>query len=126
MLKHGVSCRYYDTFSQQVSTNGLISFINEFSSYIPEPLSNFFPFPIIAPLWMDLNPVDAGLVYYRTTMNASILERVVEMITDINSNYSDYRPSLAVIVTWDDVPLISNHFKRVSIINIILTLIVYK
>ena len=83
---------------------------------LPESLSvgSAVPYSLITPLWIDLITTDAGSIYYRTTENASILDKVVEMITDVNSNYSDYQPSLAVIVTWDDVPLFSDSSKHVS------------
>ena len=104
----------------QVSTNGLISFRNPFSSYNPISFSrNFTNFrdPIIAPFWAYLISEDSvSSIYYRTTNDSAILDRIVNIITGFNQNFSDYQPSLAIIVTWEDVLLISERPLQVSIL----------
>ena len=56
--------------------------------------------PIIAPLWAEYSN---GTIFYRSTIESNVLKHEVEMITDINSNFTDYQPSLAVVVTWDSM-----------------------
>ena len=81
----------------QISTNGLLSFEEGFDSYIA---AQFLSVPIIAPLWADFNFRDAGTIYYRVTTDDSILDAVVEYIGDRNKNYDEFRPTMAVVVTW--------------------------
>ena len=61
---------------------------------------NDFSDPIVAPLWADYN---SGSIFHRSITNSSIINHLTRMIVDINSNYSDYQPTLAVVVTWDSV-----------------------
>ena len=90
----------------QISTNGLISFdsnVKNFQSYI---VPHDFPrrsrpyLPLIAPLWADFNFRDSGNIYYRLTADSESLETVADVITRLNPNYSHFRPTLAVVVTW--------------------------
>ena len=90
----------------QVSTNGLI--------YFRSPRTCNFPcteFPVIAPLWTDLNFAFTGSIYYRVAEDFETLDRVVEMLTDVNLELSDFRPTLAIIVTWFE----SSHFSLPSV-----------
>ena len=74
-----------------------------------------FSDPIIAPFWTYLVPEDS--VYYRTTNDTFIMERIVNIITTgLNQNFSDYQPSLAIIVTWEDVSHLYERSLRVSIL----------
>lgn len=88
--------------SSQISTNGLVSFEGALNHHIP---TNFprrtGPFvPLIAPLWADFNFRDAGRIYYRVTNDSSTLDAVAEAISDTNDLYAEYKPTLAVVVTW--------------------------
>ena len=61
--------------------------------------------PVIAPVWADLDFRFEGLIYYRSSQDPDILDRVGGMITDVNPRLSDYTPTLAVVVTWFDAML---------------------
>ena len=39
-------------------------------------------------------------MYYRVTTDDSILDAIVEYIEDRNKNYDEFRPTMAVVVTW--------------------------
>lgn len=71
------------------------------------PFSSYFTQisdPLLAPLWADFITLqETGSIFYRTTTNNSILHHVTEIIRDANSNYSDYQPQAATVVTWADV-----------------------
>ena len=54
----------------------------------------------MAPLWVDIEFITSGAIYFRVTRAPDTLYRVVKMITDLNPALSDYRPTQAVIVTW--------------------------
>ena len=72
--------------------------------------------PIIAPFWTDLIPeASVGSIYYRTTNDKLILDRIVNITTGFNQNFSNYQPSLAIIVTWEDVSPFSERSIQVSI-----------
>ena len=89
-----------------MSTNGLISFRNPFSSFSPEPFTQSFAQfndPIIAPLWGDFTnfEVSGSNVFSRVTNSQETLEMVATQLRTVNQDFTDYNPSLAVIVTWD-------------------------
>ncbi len=124
MLWLVVLCPEIHFIYSQVSTNGLISFQNEFSY---SPYSNYSdPFlpPLISPLWTDFNASISGSIYYRTTNNSLVLERIRNVLTEQNSTFVDYAPSLAFIVTWDRIPLSYDPSSIVSSIYYIITWVV--
>ncbi len=109
------SCTLYYYF--QVSTNGLISFRNECSSFSSSPFSSYSPGffrPLIAPLWTDFDPSRSGFIYYRTTNDSLVLERICNVLFEKNDTFVDYAPSLAFIVTWDKIPLFHDESLIVS------------
>ena len=82
----------------KVSTNGLVSFENEFTSHLvtafPRTVSPFVP--IVAPFWADFNFRKAGSIYYRATSDNFTLN----LLSDIILYFKGYSPTLSVIVTW--------------------------
>ncbi len=86
----------------QMSTNGLISFNDPFLSHIvmPFPRSSAPLLPLIAPLWSDFNFRETGTLYYRVTNDSTILNRISQEIEILNSDFTSYQPTQAVIVTW--------------------------
>ena len=56
--------------------------------------------PLVAPLWADFNFRDSGTIFYRVTTDNSTLEAVIGVIRSLNSNYSNFKPTMAVVVTW--------------------------
>lgn len=79
-----------------------MSFEAGFSSYQVEafPRQNLPLLPLIAPLWADFNFRDSGNVFYRIDTNMDTLDRVAEIIANSNPIYGDFRPTMAVVVTW--------------------------
>lgn len=89
----------------QISTNGLISFdgnINQFRSYAVSSFPRRSPpyLSLMAPLWADFNFRDYGTIFYRVATDDKTLEAVTSIIMNLNSNYSKFRPTMAVVVTW--------------------------
>ena len=78
-----------------------MTFQEEFSFHKPTifPLMNE-DIPLVAALWADFSFTTEGVVYSRVTDDPSMLNQVVDMITDANPALSSYEPKLAVIVTW--------------------------
>jgi len=101
-----------------VSTNGLISFRSPFNSPKSQTFTQTFSVfldPIIAPSWADLIANPRGSVFFRSTDDPAILNRIKEMITSANSNFSSYEPTLAVIVTWSEIIQLSMPFSLVCL-----------
>ena len=69
--------------------------------------------PLIAPLWVEYVTRPGLRVLHRVTEDPETLELVARMISERNSELSDYQPSLAVIVTLEN-PRISLHGGNVS------------
>lgn len=87
----------------KVSTNGFISLGGEFitDSFDVRPFSSIdLPYPMIAPLWADFNFREEGAIFYRVTNDSSVLIEVAKRVANHNSNYTDYVPREAVIITW--------------------------
>ncbi len=101
-----------------MSTNGLLSFNEEFSSHIvmPFPRSSAPLLPLIAPLWSDFNFRETGTLYYRVTDDNKILNRISREIAILNSDFTSYQPTQAVIVTWFRATSNRNDIDEVIII----------
>lgn len=85
----------------QASTNGVVSFREPFTSYMPETLPRISMFlPLLAVLWTDFDFSASGSVYHRQADDPETLSQVRTMITDVNPGLSDYQPTLAVLITW--------------------------
>ena len=93
----------------QVSTNGILSLGQEYSSHIPSTPN----IPIIAPLWVDLDFRSGGTIYYRITDDLSTLNLIGERIRDGNEELRDYTPTQAVVVTWFKSPAFNNNISMV-------------
>lgn len=81
------------------------------STVSPEPFTRFFTGsfdPMIALLWGMYSNFREIQVFYRQTNNTEVIDRLARMINGIDPGSEDYRPTLAVIVTWQfDAPLFS-------------------
>ena len=85
----------------QVSTIGLISLRNPFNWFFGEQFDD----PIIAPLWGDFVNLEqlGSNVFSRVTNSQETLEMVATQLRTVNQDFTDYNPTLAVIVTWDRI-----------------------
>ena len=104
----------------QISTNGLILF--DYDDQFKSHAINFMfprlgaPFiPIIAPLWVDLNFRDYGTIFYRVTRDESILNVIP---SSLHPDYLEFRPTLAVVVTWFQSKLLRNDVQ-VSYVSLV-------
>ena len=85
---------------------GIFSFRRPFdyTSKSPGPFTRLFTGsfdPVIAPLWATYFE-DQGNVSYRSTNNSNVLDQFTRMITDADSGIGDYKPTLAIILTWKE------------------------
>ena len=110
-----------------MSTNGLISFKEKFTSHIAMEFPRTSPplLPLIAPLWADFNFREAGSIYYRVTNDSDTLKKITLDISNQNSDFVAYTPTLAVVMTWFEARLFQFEDFRVIISIIILYTIIY-
>ena len=87
----------------QVNLNGVLSFKEKFNVPHPQP----FPYKslaLISPYWGNFDTSRNGDVYYQTTNDSTLLNRVQYQLQSIFTSAQDFSPSYLVIVTWDKVP----------------------
>ena len=102
-----------------MSTNGYVLF-GALSNSLR--VSSFSLSPVIAPFWEDFDFRSSGTVYYRTSQDDGILNKVAEVIATENDDFSSYRPTQCVVVTWSEaLPLLftgNSVSKHVELNNI--------
>ena len=64
---------------------------------------------VIAPYWADVDTTGTGVVWFRETSNASLLNRVRRDIQDAFVNQRFFEPTTLFIATWDHVGYFFNH-----------------
>ena len=69
--------------------------------------------PLIAPLWADFDFRENGNIFYRVSKDCSLLEAVAEAVALENPAYINFRPKLAVVVTWFQ----SHFFTREDVVS---------
>lgn len=89
-----------------MSTNGFVLFGAPPNSLHASSFSAS-PVPVIAQFWEDFDFRDSGTVYYRTSQDDTILDNVALVIAAENDDFSSYRPTQCVIVTWSEAILFS-------------------
>ena len=87
----------------QVNNNGDITFENPLRQYT----SNRFPIngshKIIAPFWTDINTLNGGSLWYRTTKDKTVLQQGSNETRTLFPEFTDFSASWMMIVTWKDV-----------------------
>ncbi|XP_078317936.1 uncharacterized protein LOC144620594 isoform X2 [Crassostrea virginica] len=58
---------------------------------------------IIAPFWTQINTTDGGYLWYRTSMDNTILRRGTNEIRSFSSGMFQFSATLIVVVTWENV-----------------------
>ena len=89
----------------QVFVRGLLSFREPFTA-AENPgqfiVTRLFTNPFIAPLWTTDYKLanEIRQISYRSTNNTEVLDRLSWMINREDLGISNYRPTLAIILTW--------------------------
>ena len=107
--KHTLSSLLWYSLPSQVSSNGLVSLDQEYSSWWPVP----FPYgrsrvPVLAPLWMDFDfrgSLLTSRIYhnvYDMTDGETLLERAVLDEFDDRLADSGFQAMWLMVVTWRD------------------------
>ena len=104
----------FNDSGSQVNTNGILSFRSQYLQYIPEMFLST-GFPLIAPFWNDIDIRRFGNIFYRTTSNATLLQRARDQLQELFPSSGNFTPTALFIVTWDRVaqygggPQVSTH-----------------
>ena len=94
-----------------MNNNGLLSFLKGVSQFS----SRRFPLPdgkLIAPFWADVDTTRTGIVWYRSTTEADLLGRFIDMVARLQ-NQDSFTPSYLFIVTWDHVGYFFENIDKV-------------
>ena len=86
----------------QINSNGVLSFVQRFTSCCPPRDFPRGPPPLIAPFWHDFNPSNGGTISYRLTNDPQLLQLVHDNIQNFLS-VDDFFPTILFITTWDRV-----------------------
>ncbi|KAJ8300970.1 hypothetical protein KUTeg_022489 [Tegillarca granosa] len=91
-----------------VNNNGIITFDSKLQEYKPQsfpPATESENRPIIAPFWadVDIQRIPNGSVYYRQTINATLLKRASEEIRNYFISQRLFTATWMFVVTWEDV-----------------------
>ncbi|KAL0266614.1 UNVERIFIED_CONTAM: hypothetical protein PYX00_009108 [Menopon gallinae] len=94
---------FYDEqyYSIYINSNGILSFLTEISTFfnIQFPLD----YPVIAPLYSNVDIRGSGSVYYRESQEPEVLERATETVRNAFSDARDFQARSVLLVTWEDV-----------------------
>nr|CAD7200894.1 unnamed protein product [Timema douglasi] len=102
----------------QVNSNGLLSFLTEIPSFfnIQFPLD----YPVIAPLYTNVDTRGSGTVYYRETQDPSLLERASDAVRESFSSAADFTATSLFIATWDNVGYYNRGSDKVNTFQVVI------
>ena len=96
-----------------VSTNGLISFGQDYTSASSggSSFNGVSSPPIVAPFWDDININDGGTIYYRQEFDPFIISLVNDEIRSLYpADFPEFQASLVFVATWYRVAAYSFDF----------------
>jgi len=97
----------------QINDNGIISFNDRYNARTPLPLPlSGFPM-IIAPYWADVDTREIGQVFYRQTIDPSLLARATSEIRAAFPDSQNLTIQNLLIATWSRVGYYSRNFDKV-------------
>nr|CAD7444676.1 unnamed protein product [Timema bartmani] len=101
-----------------VNSNGLLSFLTEIPSFfnIQFPLD----YPVIAPLYTNVDTRGSGTVYYRETQDPSLLERASDAVRESFSSAADFTATSLFIATWDNVGYYNRGSDKVNTFQVVI------
>ncbi|XP_047498425.1 nidogen-like [Penaeus chinensis] len=101
-----------------VNSNGFVSFLTE----IPQFFNIQFPleYPMIAPLYSDVDAREAGEIWYRETSDPTTVSRVTRELREQFSSAKAFTPSGVFLVTWDGVGPFSQRKDRINTYQLVI------
>ncbi|XP_068098422.1 uncharacterized protein [Hyperolius riggenbachi] len=103
-----------------VDNNGLLSFHEGISQYVPQALPQAFGNPFFAPFWSDINNQVAGDIFYRQSTDPELLSRAT---SDIHAYFHnvDFTAQWAFVATWHRVAYFGSNTNKVNTFQAVLS-----
>ena len=86
------------------------------TAYTPEPLPISDSRVLLSPYWADVDtrPVNSGFVYYRQSMDQTLLDKARDQIrATFPVDFETFTPTFLFIATWDHVGYYNQHTDKV-------------
>ncbi|XP_043227529.1 nidogen-like isoform X1 [Amphibalanus amphitrite] len=101
-----------------INSNGLLSFMTELPNFynVPFPLD----YPLIAPLYSDVDTRGAGDVFYRVTYEEDELRRFDERIARYFSGGASFQSQELLVATWDGVGYYNSRADKTNTFQLVL------
>ncbi|PIO32811.1 hypothetical protein AB205_0165870 [Aquarana catesbeiana] len=96
-----------------VNNNGLLSFASPISQYVPQALPVAYGNPFLAIFWADVNNALAGDIYYRESIDPSLLSRAT---SDIRTYFHavNFTAQWVFVATWHRVAYFGSLTNKVN------------
>ncbi|XP_046863081.1 protein mesh-like isoform X2 [Xenia sp. Carnegie-2017] len=93
---------FFDTdhYSLFININGVISFLQEFILYKPDPFPLGNNSRLIAPFWADVDTRRGGNIYYRESQDLAILKRASAEVRKYEVSQRRFFAKWVLIATW--------------------------
>uniref|UniRef100_A0A4D5RTH0 Putative lipophorin receptor n=1 Tax=Ixodes scapularis TaxID=6945 RepID=A0A4D5RTH0_IXOSC len=116
-LSHPITFYGTEYSTLYVNDNGLVSFLTD----VPSFFSAEFPlqYPLIAPLYCDVDTRGTGRVFYRETQEESLLLRFTALVS---SQYAaaSFRARSLFVATWDAVGYYERKIDKVNTFQLVI------
>ncbi|XP_024114885.1 sushi, nidogen and EGF-like domain-containing protein 1 isoform X1 [Oryzias melastigma] len=86
-----------------VNNNGLVSFLREVSQFTPVAFPIAGDRRVVAPFWADVDNRRAGSVFYRESLDPSVLRRASRDVSTYFTEFPDFNATWTLISTWHRV-----------------------
>lgn len=86
-----------------MNTNGVISFLRTVSTYTPDPFHLDGDRRLVAIFWADVDTKQGGNVWYRESINQTMLERASQEVKDYFPGFFRFQAAWVFITTLDNV-----------------------
>ncbi|PIO32806.1 hypothetical protein AB205_0165870 [Aquarana catesbeiana] len=103
-----------------VNNNGLLSFASPISQYVPQALPVAYGNPFLAIFWADVNNALAGDIYYRESIDPSLLSRAT---SDIRTYFHavNFTAQWVFVATWHRVAYFGSLTNKVNTFQAVLS-----
>uniref|UniRef100_A0A8C7YEY0 Sushi, nidogen and EGF-like domain-containing protein 1 n=1 Tax=Oryzias sinensis TaxID=183150 RepID=A0A8C7YEY0_9TELE len=86
-----------------VNNNGLVSFLREVSQFTPVAFPIAGDRRVVAPFWADVDNRRAGTVFYRESLDPSVLRRASSDVSTYFTELPNFNATWTLICTWHRV-----------------------
>ncbi|CAN8003110.1 unnamed protein product [Ixodes hexagonus] len=116
-LSHPVTFYGTEYSTLYVNDNGLVSFLTEVPSFFSAQFP--LPYPLIAPLYCDVDTRGAGRVFYRETQDEGLLLRFSALVAGQFAG-SPFRARSLFVATWDGVGAYEQKADKVNTFQLVI------